>query len=84
MSFFDISCTTTIEDNSSIHRYSILHLHDAVGEELIFGHNDYEESDKFVVLEDEASGYRNTSTKNAVNDVFSSHRFNILKAVKNF
>ena len=33
------------------------------------GHNDYQKPDAFVVIEDEDSDYRDTTTKNAVNDV---------------
>lgn len=61
--------TTTIEDNFSINRHNLLHIHGTVGQELVLGHNDYEEPDKYVVIEDEDSDYRDTSTRNAVNDV---------------
>ena len=61
--------TTTIEDNFSINKNNILHLHGMVSQELVLGHNDYEEPDKFVVIKDEDSDYRDTSTRNAVNDV---------------
>lgn len=61
--------TTTIEDNFHINRDNILHLHGTIGQELVLGHNDYQAPDKFVVIEDEDSDYRDTSTRNAVNDV---------------
>lgn len=61
--------TTTIEDNFVINDHNILHLYGTVGQELVLGHNDYEDPDKFVVVEDEESDYQDTSTRNAVNDV---------------
>ena len=61
--------TTTIEDNFVIDKYNILHLHGTVGQELALGHNDYQVPDTFVVIEDEDSDYRDTMTRNAVNDV---------------
>lgn len=61
--------TTTIEDNFKIYNHNILHLHGTDGQELVLGHNDYEEPDKFTVIEDEYSDYRDTSTRNAVNNV---------------
>lgn len=61
--------TTTIEDSFRPVNYDIAHIHGTVGQELVLGHNDYQKPDTFVVIEDEDSDYRDTTTKNAVNDV---------------
>lgn len=61
--------TTTIEDSFRPVNYDIAHIHGTVGQELVLGHNDYQKPDSFTVIEDEDSDYRDTTTKNAVNDV---------------
>lgn len=61
--------TTTIEDSFYPVNFGILHIHGTVGQELVLGHNDYQKPDIFNVIEDEDSDYRDTTTRNAVNDV---------------
>lgn len=61
--------TTTIEDSFYSFNFDILHIHGTVGQELVLGHNDYQKPDIFNVIEDEDSDYRDTTTRNAVNDV---------------
>lgn len=61
--------TTTIEDSFYPVNYDIAHIHGTVGQELVLGHNDYQKPDTFNVIEDEDSDYRDTTTRNAVNDV---------------
>lgn len=61
--------TTTIEDSFPYDNYDIIHIHGVVGHELALGHNEYQIPDTFVVIEDETSDYRDTTTKNAVNNV---------------
>lgn len=63
--------TTTIEDSFHPVNYDIAHIHGTVGQELVLGHNDYQEPNTFVIIEDEDEDfdYRDTTTKNAVNDV---------------
>lgn len=61
--------TTTIEDSFYPVNYDILHIHGTAGQELVLGHNDYQKPDTFYVIEDEDSDYRDTTTRNAVNDV---------------
>lgn len=61
--------TTTIEDSFYPVNFDILHIHGTVGQELVLGHNDYQKPDIFNVIEDEDSDYRDTTTRNAVNDV---------------
>lgn len=67
--FLTFNYTTTIESNFHINGDNILHLHGTIGQELVLGHNDYHFPDKFVVVEDEDSDYRDITTKNAVNDI---------------
>lgn len=61
--------TTTIEGSFPPVNFSILHIHGAVGQNLVLGHNDYQKPDVFSVIEDEESDYRDTTTRNAVNKV---------------
>lgn len=61
--------TTTIENNFYPIDFGILHIHGTVGQELILGHNNYQKPHTFHVIMDEDSDYRNTTTRNAVNDV---------------
>lgn len=61
--------TTTIEDSFPSVNYNIAHIHGTVGQKLVLGHNDYQEPNTFVIIEDEDFDYRETTTKNAVNDV---------------
>lgn len=70
--------TTTIEDSFYPVNYDILHIHGTAGQELVLGHNDYQKTDTFYVIEDEDSDYRDTTTRYAVNDVLE------LAAVKYF
>lgn len=61
--------TLTIEDNFRPIEYNILHIHGTLGQELALGHNNYGEPDTLTVIEDESSDYRDTTTRNATNDV---------------
>lgn len=61
--------TTTIEDNFDIRGCPITHIHGTVNQEIILGHNDYQEPDSLPVIEDEDSDYRDVTTKKAVNQV---------------
>lgn len=61
--------TTTIEDSFHPVNYDISHIHGTVGQNLVLGHNDNQKPDTFVIIEDEDSDYRDTTTKKAVNDV---------------
>ena len=61
--------TTTIEDSFHPVNYDIAHIHGTVGQNLVLGHNDNQKPDTFVIIEDEDSNYRDTTTKKAVNDV---------------
>ena len=61
--------TTTIEDSFHPVNYDIAHIHGTVGQELVLGHNNYQKPDTFNVIADENSDYRDTTTRNAVNDV---------------
>lgn len=61
--------TTTIENNFYPVNFNILHIHGAVGQELILGHNNYQKPYILHVIEDENSDYRDTTTRNAINHV---------------
>ena len=61
--------TTTIEDNFDIRGCPITHIHGTINQEIILGHNDYQEPDSLPVIEDEDSDYRDVTTKKAVNRV---------------
>jgi hypothetical protein len=60
--------TTTIEDNYNCY-LNIAHIHGTKDQEIILGHNNYQEPDGFNIIEDEDSDYREITTKKAVNDV---------------
>lgn len=61
--------TQTIENNFNVSGIKIYHIHGTIGQEIILGHNDYQEPDYLCVIEDEHSDYRDTTCRNAVNDV---------------
>ncbi len=61
--------TTTIEDNYENCYLNITHIHGTKSQEIILGHNNYQEPDGFNVIEDEDSDYRDVTTKKAVNDI---------------
>lgn len=67
--------TETIEKNYSLDRANILHIHGKVGEDLIIGHNDYQEPDLYNVEWNEDSDYRSTKAMEEVDNV-------LLKAAK--
>lgn len=61
--------TTTIEDNFPDAGYDILHIHGTKDEEIILGHNEYQEPETFIVYEDMDSDYRDLTTKKAINGI---------------
>ena len=61
--------TPTIERNFDIKGTQILHIHGTTDQEIILGHNEYQDPDLFSVIEDEDSDYRDVTTRKAVNDV---------------
>lgn len=61
--------TTTIEDNFFPVNFDIVHIHGTIGQEIVLGHNDYQEPDCFAIIEDEDSDYRETTTRKAVNSI---------------
>ena len=61
--------TRTIEDNFDTNGIKIYHIHGTVGEEIILGHNEYRKPDYMRVIEDEDADYRDTTCRNAVNEV---------------
>lgn len=63
--------TTTIEDNFFPVDFEIVHIHGTIGQEIVLGHNDYQEPDHFAIVEDEASDYRETTTQKAVNSILA-------------
>lgn len=67
--------TETIEKNYSLDKSNILHIHGKVGENLIVGHNDYQEPDLYNVEWNEDSDYRTTLAMEEVDNV-------LLKAAK--
>ena len=64
--------TTTIETNFSQMNLKLLHIHGTIGQELILGHNNYQNPDVFDMIEDEYSNYRDTTTKYAVNELLEN------------
>lgn len=61
--------TTTIEDNYDNCYLKITHIHGTKDQEIILGHNNYQEPDCFNIIEDENSDYRDITTKKAVNNI---------------
>ena len=61
--------TQTIENNFNTFGVKIYHIHGTIGQEIILGHNEYQEPDYFSIIEDEGSDYRDTTCRKAVNDV---------------
>ncbi len=67
--FLTFNYTTTLEDNFDICHDYITHVHGAVGQDIILGHNDYSRPDSLKVIEDEDSDYRDITTRKAVNRI---------------
>lgn len=63
--------TTTIEDNFKSIGYEILHIHGTVGQNLILGHNNFQEPYLFNIIEDDGSDYRDITTQKAVNQIIA-------------
>lgn len=61
--------TTTIEDNYDFNPNNIIHIHGTVGQEIILGHNEFQEPYHYHIIEDEESDYRDVTTRKAVNEV---------------
>ena len=61
--------TQTIDNNFNTFGVKIYHIHGTIGQEIILGHNEYQEPDYFSIIEDEGSDYRDTTCRKAVNDV---------------
>lgn len=61
--------TNTLEDNYDRRYLNIIHIHGTKDQEIILGHNNYQEPELFNVIEDEDSDYRDITTKKAVNNI---------------
>lgn len=61
--------TETIENNFSCKKANILHIHGKTGENLVIGHNDYQEPYLYNVEWDKDSDYRSTKAMEAVDSV---------------
>ncbi len=70
--FLTFNYTTTLEDNFDICHSAITHIHGTEGQEIILGHNEYVKPDTLVIVEDEASDYRDISTREAINDMLNT------------
>lgn len=61
--------TPTIEKNFNIKGVEIFHIHGTTDQDIILGHNEYQDPDWLSVIEDEDSDYREVTTRKAVNEV---------------
>lgn len=61
--------TTTVEDNFSINKSAITHIHGTIAQNIVLGHNEYKEPDSLPVIEDEDSDYRDVTTRRAINEI---------------
>ena len=71
--------TTTIEDNFDTKGIQITHIHGTQNQEIVLGHNDPPKPNLYSVIEDMDSDYRDTTTKNAINDVLTQASQNYYK-----
>ena len=71
--------TTTVEDNFDTRGIQITHIHGTKNQEIVLGHNDTPNPNLYNVIEDEDSDYRDTTTRNAINDVLSQASQNYYK-----
>lgn len=61
--------TTTVEDNFDTRGVQITHIHGTKNQEIVLGHNDSPNPNMYNVIEDEDSDYRDTTTRNTINNV---------------
>ena len=71
--------TTTVEDNFDTRGIQITHIHGTKNQEIVLGHNDPPNPNLYSVIEDEDSDYRDTTTRNAINDVLAQASQNYYK-----
>ncbi|MBQ7320872.1 MAG: hypothetical protein IJW99_02125 [Clostridia bacterium] len=71
--------TTTVEDNFDTRGIQITHIHGTKNQEIVLGHNDVPNPNLYNVIEDEDSDYRDTTTRNAINDVLAQASQNYYK-----
>ena len=71
--------TTTVEDNFDTKGIQITHIHGTKNQEIVLGHNDPPSPNLYNVIEDEDSDYRDTTTRNAINDVLTQASQNYYK-----
>lgn len=64
--------TETVEANFDIRNVNILHIHGKVGDELILGHNDYQNPVLYNINWDEDTDFRSGKAMDAVDDVLTS------------
>ena len=63
--------TTTVEDNFDIRGIQITHIHGTKNQEIMLGHNELPNPNLYTVIENEDSDYRDTTTRNAINEVLA-------------
>lgn len=61
--------TTTVEDNFDTKGIQIAHIHGTKNQTIVLGHNDAPNPNLYNVIEDEDSDYRDTTTRNTINNV---------------
>ena len=71
--------TTTVEDNFDTRGIQITHIHGTKNQEIVLGHNDPPNPNLYNVIEDEDSDYRDTTTRNAINDILTQASQNYYK-----
>lgn len=71
--------TTTVEDNFDTTGIQITHIHGTKNQEIVLGHNDPPNPNLYNVIENEDSDYRDTTAKNAINDVLTQASQNYYK-----
>lgn len=71
--------TTTVEDNFDTRGIQITHIHGTKNQEIVLGHNEPPSPNLYNVIEDEDSDYRDTTTRNAINDVLTQASQNYYK-----
>ena len=71
--------TTTVEDNFDTRGIQITHIHGTKNQEIVLGHNEEPNPNLYNLIEDEDSDYRDTTTRNAINDILTQASKNYYK-----
>ena len=71
--------TTTVEDNFDTRGIQITHIHGTKNQEIVLGHNDPPNPNLYNVIENEDSDYRDTTTRNAINNILAQASQNYYK-----